>query len=355
MLVGYTTLMAPEAMGFQYLETLASWAKICDKIAICYSRFPKLDLPIPDGAQAPWEDDGTLDILSKFDEEVLGDKLIVIEHEWNPDYPREDGKTKQLARELALSHCGKNPRAWVAQFDGDETLRDEDGPRILEFLEEHQNNQQMNYACAGILEMFGGIDKVRFGFGNWVKIRLTRATSDIVHDMPLWARDRNPRTGHIIAKDNKDDGAGMVFKYAMNRPDYNTGGWLFEPKVIMAGNAFAQGRVPPQQAKGLLEADLQQGVWMFHTSWTDIAKKWRMGWYFDNFWSVLNGVQDTFTEKAELHGEFTHTRMPSEEELEAELKKEMQHPGIISIKNEWPSVFEQVKQWRKNTNKNSDC
>jgi hypothetical protein len=72
-----------------------------------------------------------------------------------------------------------------------------------------------------------------------------------------------------------------------------------------------------------------------------------MGWFFDNFWSVLNGKQDTFTEKAELAGTFTHTREP--ENLEEELAIELARPGLVSIKgNEYPSVFETVKQWRTN-------
>ena len=134
-LVGYTTLMCPEAMNLPYLETLLSWSHVCDKIAICYSKFPKMDLKVPDGAVCPWKEDDTLDILKKFDEEMLDNKLVLYQHEWNPDFPREDGKTKQLARNLAISVAGSS-NAWTAQFDADEVLREQDSMRIIEFVED---------------------------------------------------------------------------------------------------------------------------------------------------------------------------------------------------------------------------
>lgn len=348
MIVGYTSLMSPEAMQLPYLETLASWAKVCDKIAICYSTFPKLDLPIPEGAVCPWEDDGSLEILEKFDNEVLGGKLVLVKHEWDPDHPREDGLTKQMARQLALKQFNVlDGKDWTIQFDADEILRDQDVPKVLQFVEEQKANPSQLYATMGILEMFGGTDTVRFGFGNWIKIRMMRNTADFAHDMVLWARDRNPNTGQIIAKDNRDDGAGVVWIHSLNRPDYNAGQFLFNPQVIMAGNAFARGQenVPKFQVENMLQDSVDSGCWIFHHSWIDIPRKWRMGWFFDNFWSVLNGKQDTFTEKAELAGEFTHTREP--ENLEEELQVELTRPGLVKLhNNEWPSVFETVREWR---------
>lgn len=349
MIVGYTTLMSPEAMGLSHLEALLSWAQVCDKIAICYSTFPKLDIDIPEGAVAPWEYDGALEILQKFDEEMLGNKLVLIKHEWNPDHPREDGLTKQMARDLALKQFKKlDGNSWTIQFDADEILRDQDVVKVFEFVDEQEKRPTTMYATMGILEMFGGTDKVRFGFGNWIKIRMMRNTTDFGHDMVLHARDRNPSTGQIIAKDNRDDGAGVVWTHSLNRPDYNQGQFLFNPQAIMAGNAFAQGQnVPEFQVANTLQESLSTGCWVFHTSWIDIARKWRMGWFFDNFWSVLNGKQDTFTEKAELAGTFTHTREP--ENLEEELAIELARPGLINIKeNEYPSVFATVAEWRKN-------
>jgi hypothetical protein len=335
-------------MGLPYLECLASWAQVCDKIAICYSTFPKLDIPIPDGANCPWEYDGTLEILEKFDNEVLGGKLVLVKHEWAPDNPREDGLTKQMARDLALKQFKQlDGKSWTIQFDADEILRDEDVVRVFEFVDEQESNPTQMYATMGIMEMFGSTDKVRFGFGNWIKIRMMRNTKDFCHDMVLWARDRNERTGQIVAKDNRDDGAGVCWRHSLNRPDYNQGQFLFNPQAIMAGNAFAQGQnVPVFQVQNLLQESLNNGCWIFHTSWIDIARKWRMGWFFDNFWSVLNGKQDTFTEKAELAGTFTHTREP--ENLEEELAIELARPGLVSIEgNEYPSVFETVARWRE--------
>jgi len=349
MIVGYTSMMCPEAMGLSYLECLASWAQVCDKIAICYSTFPKLDLDIPEGAVKPWEYDGALEILQKFDDEVLGGKLVLVNHEWNPDFPREDGLTKQRARDLALKQFKQlDGKGWTIQFDADEILRDEDVVRVFEFVDEQEREPTQMYSTMGILEMFGNTDQVRFGFGNWIKIRMMRNTSDFCHDMVLWARDRSPSTGKIVAKDNRDDGAGVCWRHSLNRPDYNHGQFLFNPQAIMAGNAFAQGQnVPIFQVQNTIQESLNTGCWIFHTSWIDIPRKWRMGWFFDNFWSVLNGKQDTFTEKAELAGTFTHTREP--ENLEEELAIELARPGLVTIEgNKYPSVFETVKQWRKN-------
>jgi len=348
MIVGYTSLMCPEAMTLPYLETLASWAKVCDKIAICYSTFPRLDIPIPKGAITPWEYDGTLEILEKFDREVLGNKLVLVKHEWNPNFPREDGLTKQMARTLALKQFKQlDGKGWTIQFDADELLRDQDAIRVLQFVDEQETNPSQMYATMGILEMFGSKDQIRFGFGNWVKIRMMRNTADFAHDMVLWARTRNLRTGQIVAQDNKDDGAGVVWKHSLNRPDYNSGHFLFNPQAIMAGNAFARGQnIPAFQVENVLQESLNNGCWIFHTSWIDIPRKWRMGWFFDNFWSVLNGKQDTFTEKAELTGTFTHTREP--ENLEEELQKELTRPGLMMIQNnEYPSAFETVRLWRE--------
>jgi len=348
MTVGYCTLMSPESMELPYLESLASWAKVCDKIAICYSRFPKLDIPIPDGAVCPWEDDGSLEILQKFDEEVLGGKLVLVEHEWDIENPREDGLTKQMARLLALAQFENlDGKGWTIQFDADEILRDQDVFRVIEFVDEQEKEPTQMYATMGILEMFGGIDQVRFGFGSWIKVRMMRNTKDFSHDLVLWARDRNPRTGKIIAKDNQDDGAGVVWLHSLNRPDYNRGRFLFNPQVIMTGNTFAhEQKIPPFQVQNLLSDSMNNGCWVFHTAWVDIARKWRMGWFWDNMWSMLNGQQDTFIEKAEEAGTFTATREP--ENLEEELKIEMARPGILKIENnEYPSVFETVKEWRK--------
>jgi len=353
MIVGYTSMMCPEAMELPYLECLASWAQVCDKIAICYSTFPKLELDIPEGAVKPWEYDGALEILEKFDKEVLGGKLVLVKHEWNPDHPREDGLTKQMARELALKQFNQlDGKGWTIQFDADEILRDQDVIKLFEFVDEQERHPSAMYATMGILEMFGGTDKVRFGFGNWIKIRMMRNTEDFAHDMVLWARTRNENTGHIVAQDNRDDGAGVVWIHSLNRPDYNQGHFLFNPQVIMTGNAYVQQQgqgsaAPVFPIQNALQESLATGCWVFHTSWIDIQRKWRMGWYFDNFWSVLNGKQDTFTEKAELVGTFTHTREP--ENLEDELKNELSRPGLITIEdNEYPSAFKQVAEWRKN-------
>lgn len=348
MIVGYTSLMCPESMKLPYLECLASWAQVCDKIAICYSTFPKLDLDVPEGAVKPWEYDGALEILEKFDNEVLGGKLVLIKHEWDPNNPREDGLTKQTARDLALKQFNKlDGQGWTIQFDADEILRDQDVFRVMQFVEDQKVNSTHLYATMGILEMFGGTDQVRFGFGNWIKIRMMRNIPQFGHDMIQWARERNPNTGLIVAKENRDDGAGVVWKHSLNRPDYNQSHFLFNPQAIMVGNAFAQGKnVPSMQVENALTDSINNGCWIFHTSWIDIARKWRMGWFFDNFWSVLNGRQDTFTEKAELAGTFTHTREP--ENLEEELAVELARPGIVKIQdNDYPSVFETVKTWRQ--------
>lgn len=345
MIIGYTTLMSPESMSLPYLETLLSWSKICDKIAICYSKFPDLKINVPDNAVAPWTYDGSIEILEKFDNTVLGNKLVLCENEWNPDNPREDGRTKQIAREVALQKSGNDSKNWLCQFDADEILRDQDGARIISAIQ--NQGEQTSYFTAGILEMFGGIDKVRFGFGSWLKIRVTRATHDLMHDMVFNARARHPETGLIIAKNNMDDGAGFVSRYDLNRPNYNNGGWLFDPNILNTGWQYANGKITEAQIATPLEGSINNGVWIFHTSWVDIARKWRMGWFFDNFWSVLNGKQKTFIEKAELNGSFTHTRMPDTDQLESEIQKEMQRPGILSIKNSYPSVFKTVEEWRK--------
>jgi len=352
MIVGYTSLMCPEAMGLPYLECLASWAQVCDKIAICYSTFPNLHINIPDGAVKPWEYDGALEILQKFDEDVLGNKLVLVKHEWNPNFPREDGKTKQMARELALKQFKElDGKGWTIQFDADEILRDEDVLRVFEFVDEQERQPTAMYAIMGIMEMFGSKDQVRFGFGNWWKIRMMRNTADFEHNMIFGqrgsARGRN-KNGEITTVNNIDDGAGVVWKHSLTRPDPRQGHLLFNPQAIDVGRAFAQGQnVPSFQMENVLQESLSNGCWIFHTSWIDIPRKWRMGWFFDNFWSVLNGKQDTFIEKAELTGTFTHTREP--ENLEEELAIELARPGLCKLEgNEYPTVFQTVAQWRKN-------
>lgn len=363
---GYTSLMNPESMSLPHLETLLSWSRVCESISICYSKFPKLDLKVPKGAVAPWEDDNSLEILKQFDSEVLGNKLKIIKHKWNPDEPREDGFTKQIARADALGQLKGDRDGWAIQFDSDEILRDGDELKLIQECLDDNNNpmeKRRPFAVAGILELFGSNNTVRFNFGNWLKIRATRNIPELIHGMPLRlgdmaVRGRNPRTGKIIAIENRDDAAGFITNLAFNRPDYNTGIWLFNPQIL---NMTGQVRNIPNEHKKqaytqiiqTLIQDMNSGsVWMYHTSWVDIARKYKMGWFFDNFFSVLSGKQDTFIEKAAFTGEFTATRCPSPEELPIQIAKEMDRVEIQSLGDsiEKPSVFETVANWRAKNN-----
>lgn len=356
---GYTTLMTPESMNLPYLETLLSWSRICDTITVCYSTFPKLDLEVPDGAICPWEDDGSLDILAEFNREVLNGKLHLIQHEWDPNEPMEDGITKQLARAGAHKLAGDDQEAWLAHFDGDEILNDGDDLKLLELINEDNSQQEKHlrrpFILTGILELFGSENKVRFDFGNWCKIRLTRNIKELEHGCPLRlgaaaVRGRNPRTGKIISIDNRDDGAGFINNLTLTRPDYNMGIWGLNPQILNSRGQIAQANTQQWPALAqMLNQDIQTGVWLFHTSWIDIPRKWKMGWHFDNFWAVLSGKQDTYEEKAKVKGKFTHTRVPDADKLHAEIEREMARPSIQEIQVERPSVFDAVANWRSRT------
>ena len=354
-IIGYTSMMSAESMNLPYLEALKTWSYTCDKIAICYSTFPDLGIKAPKGAVAPWEEDKTIDILQKFDDQVLDDKLVLCKHEWRPDFPREDGFTKQLARNLAMELAG--PNDWLAHFDADECLPEKHAAKLMEIVQTQEQSgvDKVPYISTGILEMFGGHDKVRLDFGSWIKLRMTRRIPDIVHDMPLWARTRHPETGQIIALENRDDGAGMMFNRSMNRPDLNTGHVLCNLRPLGIVREIIQQRINEgdetlyqkdyaDAMNGFLQ-DLEQGLYIFHAGWIDIARKWRMGWFWDNAWSVLNGNQKTFTEKVKESGTFTMTRQPKN--LKKELAREMDRPSIIPIKNEYPTAYGQIKKWRK--------
>lgn len=361
---GYTTLMVPEAMGLPYLETIMSWAQICDTINICFSTVDELPYGIPDGAICPWKDDGSRAILEKFDKEVLGGKLNFVDHKWELDNPGEDGVTKQAARALAIEQCKGGPIEgdWVAHFDADEVLNHDDGPKLLNLLDEDNSRDapvRRPYLLTGILEMFGNMNQVRFGFGNWLKIRMTRPFKEIQHGSPMFiaqglpCRTRN-EAGRLVSRENRDDFAGFISTLNYERPDYNSGIWAADPDLFNA--IFSLRRTKPGgpdwiQTALRLQADLLTGVWLFHTSWIDIPRKWRMGWWFDNFWSVLSGKQTTFTEKAELSGNFTHTRAPQGEELEKELAVELARPEIRPVGDiVVPMYFDTVRQWRQANN-----
>jgi hypothetical protein len=322
-----------------------------------------MDVKVPEGAVVPWENDNSLEILKQFDKDVLGNKLQIVEHTWDPNEPGEDGITKQRARNSAFSLMGNDPLGWAFQFDADEILRDGDELRILqECVDDNDkpSGQRKPFILTGIIELFGGEDTVRFGFGNWTKIRATRNIPEIFHGMPLRmgngaVRMKNPRTGKIVSKENRDDGAGFVSGLDFTRPDYNAGLWLFNPQVLnMMGqvrNQIAEesrAQVWPQVTAAMLQDIGQGSVWLYHTSWIDIARKWRMGWFFDNFFSVLSGKQDTFIEKVGEKGEFTHVGCPPVDKLGDALRAEMNRPEIQSLKGAIikPSVFESVATWR---------
>lgn len=361
---GYTSMMSPESMNLPYLETLLSWAQVCDTITVCYSRFPKLDIPIPDGAVCPWEDDGSLEILERFNKDMLGGKLRIVEHEWSLTDPMSDGKTKQIARERALEECQQErpiDGEWLAHFDADEVLNHEDGPKLFSLLQEdneHKPHERRPYLLTGILELFGGANKVRFNFGNWLKIRMTRPFKELAHGAPLFLGPGAPcrarsKSGSIIARDNRDDFAGFISTLDMSRPDYNNGLWAADPQLFNA--IFGLRGIPKERLNGpeitqtafRLQADLATGVWLYHTGWLDIARKWRMGWFWDNQWALLNGQQDSFIEKAEAAGVFTMTQAPEGEELEKKLEEEMDRPEIREIGDvSLPMAFEMVRQWR---------
>lgn len=356
---GYTTLLAPEATKLPYLETLLSWSKICDTLSICYSTFPDLGVAPPRGAVAPWQDDKSRTILEEFNKQVLDGKIKIVDHIWDPNEPREDGFTKQLARELAHTQAQGDQDAWLAHFDADEILRDSEAAKVLDAVD--QDNSETNlmarrpFIITGILELFGGSDKVRFNFGNWLKIRLTRNMPELIHGLPLRimnmpVRGRNPRTGKIISLENRDDGAGFISRLSLSRPDYRFGIWLTDVEVI---NEIISLRAAPQDSPAWqrailgLQNSLDSDVWIYHTSWIDIPRKWRMGWFFDNFWAVLNGKQDTFTEKLDKSGTFTHTRAPEGDELITDLQREMNRPEIKTLNVSAPYVFADVAKWRE--------
>lgn len=360
---GYTTLMSPEAIRLPYLETLLSWSRLCKTITICYSTFPQLDIEVEKGAVAPWEDDGSRKILEQFDKEVLGGKLRWVEHEWDIKEPQEDGVTKQLAREGALEQCHDDPDGWVVQFDADEILRDDDDLNLIQAIDEDNKNETHKrhpFILTGILELFGGTDTVRFDNGNWVKIRATRNINELRHGLPLRfgpipVRGRNPRTGKIIALENRDDCAGFISELTWNRPDYNMGIFQLNPQVIQMIRQV--GQVAPEQRANYwhqcaqaLGQDLMAGsVWLYHTGWVDIARKWSMGWWFDNFISVMAGRQDTYEAKTGLRGNYFRLRAPEGGLLEEELEKEMSNPSIrkLTVPLDQPSVFQTVKEWRE--------
>lgn len=356
---GYTTLMSPVTMRLPFLETLVSWSAVCEQIHVCYSRFPKLNLEVPDGAVAPWEDDGSLELLKQFNKEVLDNKLNIIEHTWDYNNPLEDGVTKQIARSAALQALEGDEQAWLAQFDADEILREQDVPKIIDAINEDNEVKEMAhrhpFIITGILELFGSEEKVRFGFGNWLKIRLTRNIPDLAHGLPIRignmaVRGRNPRTGKIISLENRDDGAGFIFSRSLARPNYDMGIWLTNKELLV--KIIQSGRHPENSAIWTelpydLAGSLDSDMWIYHTSWVDIKRKWSMGWFFDNFWSVLSGKQDTFTEKADKSGAFTRTHSANSDE---DLQKELSRYTIKDIpgldKPELP--FMAVSQWRSN-------
>lgn len=371
---GYTTLMSAENMGLPFLETIYSWSKICDKVFVCLSEFPKVVIPvpekdgfgtkeieIPEGAVCPWEHDNTKKLLQKFDKDVLGGteedpRIIIVHHLWDTNNPGEDGATKQIAREAAMKALEGDQDAWLAQFDADEILREEDAPKLLQAVIEDNSVKEIHlrhpFIITGILELFGGEDQVRFKFGNWIKIRLTRNISELKHGMPLRlgnlpVRGRNPRTGKIISIENRDDGAGFISSLSLTRPDFNRGIIMNSPEVL--SRLFEMNKLPEDspgwmQAALHLQSDLDSGVWIYHTGWVDIKRKWSMGWFFDNFWSVLSGKQDTFTEKAEVNGKFTRTTANKSDE---DLQKELERQTIKTIPTiEKPDYFDFVKNWR---------
>lgn len=355
---GYTTLLSGESMKLPFLETILSWSKLCDKIHVCLSTFPNLNLAVPEGAVVPWEPDKTREVLEEFDKDVLGGKLVIIEHEWDPDNPGEDGVTKQIARASALDALGNDNQAWTAQFDCDEVLREQDVEKLINIITEDNAKEpfyRRPFIITGILELFGGNDKVRFNFGNWIKIRLTRNIKELQHGMPLRlgnaaVRTRNPRTGKIVAKDNRDDGAGFISTLSLTRPNYNNGIMATNPEVV---NNIFHLRQLPESHPGWIQVPLMiqsylddpDNVWIYHTSWLDIQRKWEMGWFFDNFWAVLSGKQDTFIEKAEKNGEFTRTNSANSEE---DLEHELSRPSVRSIMGiETPKYFDEVRQWRQ--------
>lgn len=358
---GYTTLMAPEIMRLPYLEALYSWSKLCEKIHICFSTFPKFDIVVPEGAAAPWEDTVSLDILKKFDEEILGNKLVINMHEWDITEPLEDGITKQIARTSALDAIKDDHDAWIVQFDADEMIYFNAVPKLRQIMEEDNQNeliQRRPFIGMGIMELFGGLDKVRFNWANWVKIRLTRNIRELEHGLPLRlgpmrVRDRNPRTGKIISYDNRDDGAGFISSLSLSRPNFQFALWATNPEVIQGIMNLRHEPMTSaawQQMPFNLFNSFKSEPWIFHTSWINFENKWRMGWFFDNFWAVLTGKQDTFL--PENKPEFTPRGAPQGEELNLKIKEELERQEVKTLPEpvDLPESFEIVNDWRKEQN-----
>ena len=255
---GYTHLMHPKTHGYPYVQSITSMLGFCDEV-IVVNGDPKDS------------DDSIDDLRDEFVAEIYSGKLKIFDREWDPEEPGMDGMQKAFGRAMV------SPEAeFLWQQDADEVVHERDYAKIADVCRRFPAD--VDVVHLPIIELWGDSQHARTDRHSW-KWRLSRNNIRVTHGININARQVDPKTGRIYAKEGMSDGCEMIdMVTGQNLP--HRGFYSSELEKLRVGDPHEYGR----QMNAIF--DRLPSVW--HYSWADLKRKVRnFRDFWDQQWRVL--------------------------------------------------------------------
>lgn len=239
---GYTHVFNPEEHDFPYLESIKSMMGFCDEVIVV------------DGGST----DGSIEKIK-----ALGDKVQVIERQWDWEEPGMDGMQKAFGRALCTGD-------FLWQQDADEVVHEEDYDKIRKLTKRFPTDTTLLHLP--VVELWGDEQTVRTDRHSW-KWRLSKNDYRITHGIFKDARIYDDKTGKLFAKKGMSDGCEFV--------DIMTHDFI-PHKGFYSRELEELRRKSPQEYGKKMNELFNELPSVYHYSWANLPRKIRS---FKKFWN----------------------------------------------------------------------
>jgi ADP-heptose:LPS heptosyltransferase/glycosyltransferase involved in cell wall biosynthesis len=264
-IAGYTHILNPKTHGYPYVQSILSMMDFCDEVIVV------------DGGST----DGSVEFLHAELEKLLGAgrskavndscQLRVITREWDPDEPGMDGMQKAFGRAMVSPDV-----EFLWQQDADEIVHERDYAKIIDICKRFPADVDLVHLP--VVELWGDEKHVRTDRHSW-KWRLSRNNLRITHGIAIQARQTDPKSGRIYAKQGMSDGCEMI--------DMVTGEPL-QHRGFYTGELEKIRREDPEEYGRAMNAVFDKLPSVWHYSWADLPRKVRnFRDFWDKQWQVL--------------------------------------------------------------------